>query len=75
MPAVTAHRQASRKKKLQEEPKEKLKVVYHLSDLDKVSFVLGNIQNHFDGVDGPDHVTIALVIHGGRFSSPPAATP
>jgi intracellular sulfur oxidation DsrE/DsrF family protein len=42
----------------------KLKVVYHLSDLDKVSFVLGNIQNHFDGVGGPDHVTIALVVHG-----------
>jgi uncharacterized protein len=42
----------------------RLKVVYHLSDLDKVSFVLGNIQNHFDGVGGPDHVTIALVVHG-----------
>ncbi|MET0678906.1 MAG: DsrE family protein [Bradyrhizobium sp.] len=42
----------------------KLKVVYHLNDLDKVSFVLGNIQNHLDGVGGPDHVTIALVIHG-----------
>jgi len=42
----------------------KLKVVYHLNDLDKVSFVLGNIQNHIDGVGGPDHVTIALVIHG-----------
>jgi uncharacterized protein len=42
----------------------KLKVVYHLCDPDKVSFVLGNIQNHFDGVGGPDHVTIALVIHG-----------
>jgi uncharacterized protein len=42
----------------------KLKVVYHLNDLDKVSFVLGNIQNHFDGVGGPDHVTIALVVHG-----------
>ena len=41
-----------------------MKVVYHLNDLDKVSFVLGNIQNHFDGVGGPDHVTIALVIHG-----------
>jgi len=35
-----------------------------LNDLDKVSFVLGNIQNHFDGVGGPDHVTIALVVHG-----------
>jgi uncharacterized protein len=45
-------------------PKEKLKVVYHLSDADKVSFVLGNIQNHLDGVGGPDHVTIALVVHG-----------
>jgi intracellular sulfur oxidation DsrE/DsrF family protein len=42
----------------------KLKVVYHLSDLDKVNFVLGNIQNHIDGVGGPDNVIIALVIHG-----------
>ena len=42
----------------------KLKVVDHLTDLDKVSFVLGNIQNHLDGVGGPDHVTIALVVHG-----------
>jgi intracellular sulfur oxidation DsrE/DsrF family protein len=45
-------------------PQQKLKVVYHLSDLDKVNFVLGNIQNHLDGVGGPDNVTIALVIHG-----------
>ncbi len=50
--------------KPQEKPEEKLKVVYHLSDADKVSFVLGNIQNHLDGVGGPDHVTIALVVHG-----------
>jgi len=42
----------------------RLKVVYHLSDLDKVNFVLGNIQNHFDGVGGPDNVTITLVVHG-----------
>jgi intracellular sulfur oxidation DsrE/DsrF family protein len=42
----------------------RLKVVYHLSDLDKVSFVIGNIQNHLDGVGGPDKVTIALVVHG-----------
>ena len=42
----------------------KLKVVYHLNDFDKVNFVLGNIQNHFEGVGGPDHVTIALVVHG-----------
>jgi len=45
-------------------PPNKLKVVYHLSDAEKVNFVLGNIQNHIDGVGGPDHVTIALVIHG-----------
>jgi uncharacterized protein len=45
-------------------PPGKLKVVYHLSDLDKVNFVIGNIQNHLDGVGGPDHVTIALVVHG-----------
>ena len=47
----------------------KLKVVYHLNDLDKASFVLGNIQNHFDGVGGPDHVTIALVVHGQALRS------
>jgi len=41
-----------------------LKVVYHLSDLDRVNFVIGNIQNHLDGVGGPDKVTIALVVHG-----------
>lgn len=40
------------------------KVVYHLSDLDKVDFVLGNIHNHFKGVGGPEHVTIVLVVHG-----------
>jgi intracellular sulfur oxidation DsrE/DsrF family protein len=43
---------------------DKSKVVYHLCDLDKVNFVLGNIKNHFDGVGGPDKVTIALVVHG-----------
>jgi intracellular sulfur oxidation DsrE/DsrF family protein len=40
------------------------KVVYHLADLDKVDFVLGNIGNHFDGMGGPQNVTIALVVHG-----------
>ncbi|MDE2379118.1 DsrE family protein [Bradyrhizobium sp.] len=45
-------------------PAGKLKVVYHLADAEKVNFVLGNIQNHIDGVGGPDHVTLALVIHG-----------
>jgi uncharacterized protein len=40
------------------------KVVYHLADLDKVDFVLGNIRNHFEGMGGPNKVTIALVVHG-----------
>jgi intracellular sulfur oxidation DsrE/DsrF family protein len=42
----------------------KAKVVYHLSDLDKTGFVIGNIQNHLDGVGGPDNVTVVLVVHG-----------
>lgn len=42
----------------------KLKVAYHLSDADKVAFVLGNIQNHIDGVGGPQNVELALVVHG-----------
>jgi intracellular sulfur oxidation DsrE/DsrF family protein len=40
------------------------KVVYHLADLDKVDFVMGNIANHYRGVGGPENVTIALVVHG-----------
>jgi intracellular sulfur oxidation DsrE/DsrF family protein len=48
---------------------DKLRVVYHLSDAEKVNFVLGNIQNHIDGVGGPEHVTIALVIHGPALKS------
>ncbi|MEO6921408.1 MAG: DsrE family protein [Collimonas sp.] len=43
---------------------DKAKVAYHLSELDKTGFVLGNIQNHYDGMGGPDKVKIALVIHG-----------
>ena len=40
------------------------RVVYHLTDLDKVDFVLGNISNHLAGMGGSDKVTIALVVHG-----------
>jgi uncharacterized protein len=40
------------------------KVAYHVSDLDKVDFALGNIHNHYAGMDGPEHVFIALVVHG-----------
>jgi intracellular sulfur oxidation DsrE/DsrF family protein len=43
---------------------DKTKVAYHLSDLDKVNFVIGNIRNHYKGVGGPDKVSIVLVVHG-----------
>ena len=42
----------------------KQKVVYHLSDVEKVHFVLSNIQNHIAGVGGPEFVQIVLVVHG-----------
>ncbi len=42
------------------------KVVYHLSDLERVSSVLGNIHNHYAGMAG-DPVEIALVVHGGAL--------
>jgi len=51
---------------LAEQPK-KHKVVYHLSEpsVDKARFVLGNIQNHIDGVGGMKNVeAIELVVHG-----------
>jgi intracellular sulfur oxidation DsrE/DsrF family protein len=44
--------------------REKLKVVYHVSDLDKVPVALGNIKNHIKGVGGPENVEIILVAHG-----------
>lgn len=40
------------------------KVAYHLSDLDKVVFVLGNIANHHRGMGGSGKVGIAPVVHG-----------
>jgi intracellular sulfur oxidation DsrE/DsrF family protein len=43
---------------------ERLDVVYHLSDADKVGFVLDNIRNHIKGVGGPQNVNIVLVVHG-----------
>ena len=46
------------------ETRDAAKVVYHLSDLEKVQFVLGNIDNHLAGAGGPDKVTIQLVVHG-----------
>jgi len=49
------------------------KVAYHLCDLDKVAFVLGNIRNHYDGMGGPGKVTIALVVHGPALKAFQAA--
>jgi len=53
---------------------DKSKVVYHLNDLDKVDFVLGNIKNHYEGVGGPEKVTIALVVHGPALKAFHAAS-
>jgi uncharacterized protein len=45
------------------------KVAYHLADLDKVDFVMGNIANHYRGMGGAENVTIALVVHGPALKS------
>jgi intracellular sulfur oxidation DsrE/DsrF family protein len=52
----------------------KMKVVYHLNELGKVDFVLGNIRNHIDGMGGADKVTIALVVHGPALKAFHAAS-
>src|SRR5271168_57628 len=43
------------------------KVAYHLSDIDRANFVLGNIRNHYEGTD--DKTTIALVVHGPALAA------
>lgn len=43
---------------------QKLDVVYHVSDEDKVGFVLNNIQNHINGIGGPEKINVILVSHG-----------
>jgi intracellular sulfur oxidation DsrE/DsrF family protein len=45
------------------------KVAYHLADLDKVGFVLGNIDNHIKGMGGPEKVRIVLVVHGPALAA------
>jgi len=45
------------------------RVAYHLSDKDKVQFVLGNIENHIKGMGGPDKVRIALVVNGPALTA------
>ena len=46
---------------------QRLKVAYHLSDVDKVNFVLGNIKNHYEGTGG--NVDIVLVVHGPALAA------
>ncbi|MFQ3456906.1 DsrE family protein [Bradyrhizobium sp. UFLA01-814] len=60
--AIGAVFAASRAGAATEAPPQKLKVVYHLDDLNKVNFVIGNVQNHLDGVGGPGNVTIAQAL-------------
>ncbi len=43
---------------------EKMKVVYHVADAEKVNFALNNMRNHIKGVGGPDNVELVLVVHG-----------
>ena len=43
------------------------KVAYHLSDLDKVNFALGNIENHIEGEHGK--VEIVLVVNGPALAA------
>ena len=45
----------------------KSRVAYHLSDVEKVAFVLGNIKNHYEGTGGA--VEIALVVHGPALAA------
>jgi uncharacterized protein len=45
------------------------KAVYHLSDAEKVAFVLGNVRNHIEGMGGSQNVRIAVVVHGMALKS------
>ncbi len=48
---------------------EKLNVVYHVSEAEKVPFVLNNMQNHIDGVGGPEQIHLVLVAHGPAINA------
>lgn len=43
---------------------DKMKVVYHVSEAEKVGFALNNMRNHIKGVGGPENVDLVLVAHG-----------
>jgi len=44
------------------------KVVYHLADAEKVSFVLGNLRNHLVGAGGSQAIRLAVAVHGPALS-------
>jgi intracellular sulfur oxidation DsrE/DsrF family protein len=48
---------------------EKINVVYHLSEPDRTAFVLNNMQNHIDGVGGPENINMVLVVHGPAINA------
>jgi uncharacterized protein len=52
-----------------EEAPTKMRVAYHLSDADKVGFVIGNIENHIVGAGGPEKIEIVLVVHGPALTA------
>ena len=41
--------------------------VYHLSEVNKIPLALLNLNNHIDGVGGPDGVDIVVVVHGEGY--------
>lgn len=43
---------------------EKQRVVYHVTDVDKIDFTLRNLANHIEGVGGPENVELHLVVIG-----------
>ncbi len=43
---------------------DKQRVVYHVSEGQKVQFALNNMRNHIKGVGGPENVELVLVVHG-----------
>lgn len=43
---------------------EKQRVVYHVTDVEKIDFTLRNLANHIEGVGGPENVELHLVVIG-----------
>lgn len=48
---------------------DKINVVYHVSEAEKVPFVLNNMQNHIDGVGGAENIDLVLVVHGPAINA------